>query len=292
MSARPDNSLTSIADELYGVVPEQFVSVRDDRIKAARDSGDRTLAAAIRSLRKPTVAAFAVNLLVRERRAAVEELLALGDALREAQQELSPTELRALSQQRHRVVRALVDDAAERARGRGVRVDTAALDQVQATLDAALTHPERRDEVLRGQLDRAVDPSTDPSMTLTWPTTGAIACPPARSGSAATETSARRSDTAAARRREQERAHRTAAAQEAVRAAEAALEEAERAVADAESARVDAADRLEQLREQVREAERRVAEAALDARTAGRQRDSARRDVEQARAALDRLARA
>ncbi len=93
VSSRPDNSLTSIADELYGVVPEQFVSVRDDRIKAARDSGDRTLAAAIRSLREPTVAAFAVNLLVRERRAAVEELLALGDALREAQQELSPTEL-------------------------------------------------------------------------------------------------------------------------------------------------------------------------------------------------------
>ena len=46
-----------IADELYGLPPDEFVPARDDRVAAAKESGDRDLARALARLRRPTKAA-------------------------------------------------------------------------------------------------------------------------------------------------------------------------------------------------------------------------------------------
>ena len=56
----------SVAGELYGLPPEEFVRARTGREKQARAAGDRDLAAQIHALAKPTAVAWLANQLVRE----------------------------------------------------------------------------------------------------------------------------------------------------------------------------------------------------------------------------------
>ncbi|MFV0138119.1 hypothetical protein ACLGIH_34035 [Streptomyces sp. HMX87] len=58
--------LETVSDELYGLRPGDFTAARNERAKAARSAGDRELAEQIRRLRRPTLAAWAGNLLVRQ----------------------------------------------------------------------------------------------------------------------------------------------------------------------------------------------------------------------------------
>src|SRR6478735_10130604 len=54
--------LDAIAVELYALPPDDFTSARNARAAAA----DRSLAARVKTLRKPTAAAWAVDLLARD----------------------------------------------------------------------------------------------------------------------------------------------------------------------------------------------------------------------------------
>ena len=74
-------------DELYGLDPSDFVAARNDLARRLRREGDRTLAAEVATLRRPTPAAWAVNQLTRRHRDDVEELVRLGEALQAAQDE-------------------------------------------------------------------------------------------------------------------------------------------------------------------------------------------------------------
>ena len=58
------DELTDAVAELYQAPPEDFVSARAERVKALRDSGDKDAAKQVAALRKPTVGAWLVNLLV------------------------------------------------------------------------------------------------------------------------------------------------------------------------------------------------------------------------------------
>lgn len=78
-------TLDDVAEELYGLPPEEFTEVRNARAKEIGATGNRELAAEVRRLPKPTVAAWLANALVRTRATMVEELIALGSELREAQ---------------------------------------------------------------------------------------------------------------------------------------------------------------------------------------------------------------
>jgi hypothetical protein len=51
--------LDEVADELYGVPPEEFVATRRERERQARADGDRVLATSIAALPKPSLAAWA-----------------------------------------------------------------------------------------------------------------------------------------------------------------------------------------------------------------------------------------
>src|SRR5436190_3667391 len=72
-------------DELYAADLEQFVAERTRLAKALRDAGDREGAEAFAKLRKPSVAAWALNQLTRRNRREVDMLLDAGHRLREAQ---------------------------------------------------------------------------------------------------------------------------------------------------------------------------------------------------------------
>ena len=57
------DELLEIADGLYGLPQDEFTPARDARAKELK--ADKDLAAAVKKLKKPSVAAWAVNLFVR-----------------------------------------------------------------------------------------------------------------------------------------------------------------------------------------------------------------------------------
>src|SRR5262245_11952272 len=75
----------AVAVELYGLPLEEFTAERDRRAKALRAEGERDAAAVVAALRKPTLAAWTVNQLVRSRRDDLDALLEAGNDLLEAQ---------------------------------------------------------------------------------------------------------------------------------------------------------------------------------------------------------------
>jgi hypothetical protein len=144
--------LTTVADELYGLLPAQFTAARDARAAEARRAGDKQLAGEIKALKKPTTGAWLANLLVRERRAQVDRLVDLGAELRQAQAGLAADEVRRLSQERHRVVASLRDEARVLARDVGQPVSDAVALELEGTLDAALADADAAAALRSGQL--------------------------------------------------------------------------------------------------------------------------------------------
>lgn len=148
-------TLDQVVAELYGLPPAEFVAARTERARQARDAGDKALAAAIGKLRRPTVAAWALNLLSREASDDVRALLEVGDALRDAQRRLSAEQLRALTTQRQKVVNAVTRKSADLAASRGQRLTEPVLRDIGASLQAALADPSVADELRAGTLTTA-----------------------------------------------------------------------------------------------------------------------------------------
>lgn len=151
-----ESEIDAVADELYQVPPERFIEERDARVAQARAGGDRELGAAIGRLRRPTVTAWVVNLLVRDQPEAVEELSSLGEELRRAQSELRGSALRGLLEQRQRVVAGLVQAARRRAGAEGHAVSAQTAYEIEQTLHAALADPDVAEEVRSGRLVKPV----------------------------------------------------------------------------------------------------------------------------------------
>jgi hypothetical protein len=149
-------NLAQVADELYALAPTAFRTARDERASRARAAGDAGLADAIKKLRRPTVSAWLVNLLVREAPAQVDELLELGESLREAQHALAGDRLRDLSGQRRRLITAMSQEAKRLAADAGQSLSAQAEREVQDTLEAALADPAIADAVRSGRLTRAL----------------------------------------------------------------------------------------------------------------------------------------
>src|SRR5213592_1230436 len=89
--------LTAARRELYGVLPAEFVSTRTELAKRAQASGDRNLAGEIKAMRKPSLAAWLVNALARERAESLTELIDLGRDLREGMAGVDADGLRELT---------------------------------------------------------------------------------------------------------------------------------------------------------------------------------------------------
>jgi hypothetical protein len=147
-----DIDLDAVADELYGLAPPEFTSQRDARAADARRAGDKALAAEIKKLRRPNTGAWLANLLTRERGQQVAGLLELGAALRAAQAELATDDLRRLSSERHRQVAELEREARDIARRHDQVVSDGALQELAATLEAALADEQAANAFRAGRL--------------------------------------------------------------------------------------------------------------------------------------------
>ena len=117
--------LLEIADELYGLPLAEFTPARDARAKELKGTD---LAPRVKALRKPSTAAWVVNLLVRRETEQVDQVLAVGAALREAQASMSGEELRALTRQRRQLTAAVTTQARRTAREEGTKVTDVAFD--------------------------------------------------------------------------------------------------------------------------------------------------------------------
>jgi hypothetical protein len=149
--------MRDVATRLYTEPPDRFVAARDEAVAEARAAGDLDAARQIAKLRKPTVAAWLVNLLAHRRPELVDQLADLSAALRAAQRELRGDELRDLSRQRRQAVAALV--AAARALAVAEEPELARaklpLAVVENTLTAAMSDEDIATQVRTGRLVRA-----------------------------------------------------------------------------------------------------------------------------------------
>jgi len=321
-------NLAQVADELYALAPTEFRTARDERARQARVDGDADLAEAVKKLRRPTVSAWLVNLLVREAPGQVGELLELGESLREAQQALDGDRLRDLSAQRRRLVTAATQEAKQLAAQAGQAVSAQVEREVQDTLEAALAGPAIADAVRSGRLTRALayaglgEGIGESDAVAVWPPPAErplqpgdrVAPSPAREREkragpakqragqrpATSQRPSREARAAERERREAEAAERAQQEAEAAernrreaaedaREAQAGLDAAEREVADARGQHEALQGRIEELERQLGQLQAESAERLRALRHAQRSRDIAARALD---GALRRLARA
>lgn len=147
--------LLAIADDLYALPVGEFTAARDARAKELKGS-DKELSARVKALRKPSAAAWVVNLFVRRESEQVEQVVAVGAALREAQANLDGEELRALTRQRRQLTAAVTGRARAVAAEEGHRLTDAVADQVEATLTAAMLDEGAASAVRSGLLTAAL----------------------------------------------------------------------------------------------------------------------------------------
>ncbi|MGX1564682.1 hypothetical protein [Streptomyces sp. NPDC055506] len=156
----------AVADELYALRPEEFTAARASAVAAARTAGDRDLAERIGALRKPSLAAWVGNLLVRSLPGEVEPLLRLGEGLRQAHHDLDGPQLRELSRQQHAIVRALSAQARQLAGEAGHSIGDGVQREVENTLHAVLADPEAARAWASGRLVKPL------SATVGFPAVG------------------------------------------------------------------------------------------------------------------------
>ncbi|QCX29132.1 hypothetical protein FC770_12765 [Nocardioides jishulii] len=256
--------LLGAADDLYALAVTDFTLARD-ALAASLKSEDKELAAAVKALRKPTVAGWAVNLFVRRESEQVDQLLDLGAALRDAQSALDGEELRALSRQRRQVTAAMATRARAVAADEGQRLTQAVLDQVEATFTAALLDEGAAVAVRSGMLVQAI------TVTGVGPAdlTGVVALPDALGFTAPPREAPEREEEPRPVLRlvpdPERRTKERRAAKEEVAAAERAVTRAARAQRSAQRRVDDLEARLLRLRSEADELRRRVAQLEAEA---------------------------
>ncbi|MGH3902599.1 MAG: hypothetical protein ACRDTE_00095 [Pseudonocardiaceae bacterium] len=276
-----------VAAELYTVHPTGFVAARNAAVARAREAGDRDLATAIGKLRRPTLSAWAVNVLVHSAGAEVTELLSLGEELRAAQQRLLGEQLRRLNQQRREVIGALARRAGQLAADAGHPLGGAASAEVEQTLAAALADPDSAEAVRAGQLTRPLQHiglGAEPLVAVP-PDSGTLdvhsPSPAPSSGPSPAPSPGPDDEIARGRRRRAERAARDLArAGHDLDEAIARAEQADQQQRDTAERYADIGRRIAELEQERELAERERADAQRRARSAARVRDEAQRRLQ------------
>jgi hypothetical protein len=245
--------------ELYGVPREQFIAERAAWAKALRAEGLRDDAARVAALRKPSVAAWTVNRLVRTEPDRFAALLKAGDALRTAQDRMlsgdgTADELRDAVEHERAAVGALLSSATD-------EMSPSVSDRVAGTLHAAALDLDARGEVSSGRLVEELQHV-------------GFGGEPLAAGRAPKRPPAKRTDASEREQAEERRlAEERAQARRSEREARHRLEAAERVLADAEHRHASAQAALD-------EAEEKLDAAQADVRSASDAHDAAQRALD------------
>lgn len=136
--------LRDVAGELYAAAPADFIAKRN----AAAAGADKPTAKQIKTLRKPSASAAAINALVREHPELVGDVLDIGSRMRDAFASRDRAEIRALTQERQRLLQRATD---------GLDLSPAVQREVEETLQAAVIDPAAAAAVRSGMLVRALE---------------------------------------------------------------------------------------------------------------------------------------
>lgn len=249
------DEVDAIAAELYALPPAEFTAARNARAGLAAPA----LAKRLKALRKPTVSAWAVNLLARDGQLA--DAVELSAALREAQDDLDAAELSRLGRQRRQLVAALAKQAVELVEQAGAAVSTAAREDVEKTINAAVMDAAAAAAVMTGRLVRPLEAGdVDPAAladAVGGSVPGVMTPPP-------------RDDLADGRARK--------AAEKAAREAGRLAGEAERELARVDARRAKAQERVDHVRERIDDLRRDLAALEADERAAVDRLDAVERD--------------
>lgn len=257
-----DSELTDIAVMLYTGSPMDFVSARNAR---AADTDDPALAARIRALKKPSVAAWVVNVFAHERGPQLAEALQLAEELREAQADLDARALAQLGRDRRALTNRLAANAAELAETRGQRITASTREAVQQTISAAFFDPTAAAAVASARLVRELEPAGTFADIADSIVGGGAPSAPTVTAKPLDEVKARRE------RRDAERA---------VREAEKAHDRVAREAATTDRALRDASVRVEELTRREQELDAELAKVRADATRARLAADRAETEQE------------
>jgi hypothetical protein len=270
-------------DELYSGPLGEFVARRDRLARELRTT-DKDAAAAVKALRKPSRAAWAVNQAVRQSPNLLDEVVAAGDALRTAQEralrEGASASLHDATRARQRAVRALADVAV----GALGNTGEGARDAIEQTLTAASIDDTAASEVRGARLVQELEPPDIFAALDGAPSRAGARAPKAARGRPApaprqappapapARTVAARGKDDRVKQAELDARHARAEADAAQRAHDAAARRAD-ALAQKAQAAIAAAD----------DARRAVRSAAQKARDARRRLEQAERNAQAAR---------
>jgi hypothetical protein len=262
--------LKSIADQLYALRPTEFMAARAELAREAKEAGDKDTAAKIAKFRKPSQAAWALNLFARGKPAELKRLANLGVALRDAHGRFDGETLRELSKQRHQLVRAMVAEVRSLAASEGTRLSESALRDVEAVFTAALADPAVSEALQGGTLAATTDLSSQEG----WPETPEPMVD---------EVAVRREQRAERRRQELGRARAEAQHTSEVR------DRAQHALASAEQKAERAARQVEELTAELERAQATEKDANADVKEARTVFRTAEKAAERARRNLESL---
>ncbi len=277
-----DRDVGDRVDELYSGDPDRFTASRNELAAGLKAEGRNQDASEVRALRKPTVAAWAVNRLVRDAPADIDALLAAGERLRTAQRGVmsgtSADAFREATARRRSLVNALVERGVAILDAAG-RSSAGAIEDVRKTLEACSASEDAAALVRGARLAQPLAPpsgfgETPPGLTLVRPRGAARRAgdePPPRGSRGAPDD--RRSRT----EREQDERRRVA---ELARTATSAERKLDRARTRQETARgrVERAEQaLADARASLRGAEADRRGAAVEAKRARQAADAAER---------------
>lgn len=270
--------LRAAVQQLYAAPPARFTPLRSELVAEARSAGDKDLAMSIGALRKPTVAAWAVNHFVRGSGEAMDDFRGFALLLRQAQRTLDAEQLRLLGRERARRVDELAAQIEAAAAEAGQPIGAAAGAEVRATLTAFIADEAAERSVLTGSLVRALAYSGFGSVELD----NVLAVEPSEVGESPVMTETVDLDERRRARAAAERAKLDAAVDRARRAVEGAEHHVEILAARQEEASAGIAD----LERQLATARTRLEKVTAEHDEARGIRDSLRADLEEAQAAL------
>ena len=147
-------------DDLYGLPVEEFTKARDELAKELRTAGKKEAADEVKSLRKPSVSAWAVNQAFRRSPQEAKALVKAGDELRKAQRGVvsgrDPAQLREATTAHRRLVEELTEEARAALEERGA-ASAATVTRVAQTLRAASIDKETSKTLTAGTLAEDVE---------------------------------------------------------------------------------------------------------------------------------------
>jgi hypothetical protein len=245
-------------EDLYGLPLDRFVASRAALVKALRTEKRREQASEVAALRKPSVAAWAVNQLVRTEPKAVQALFDSGDDLARAQDQAAAGKgggdaMRTATHRQREAVRELVEAAERLLSSEGQAVSPATTERVGETLRAAANDEDARRQVAGGCLTR--------ELRLVGLGISGLAASSVESDRSAPEPPASR-DAEADRVAASERAAALKAARRTEAEAGRAATRADQELAAARARRVQAAAALEEAETLLAAAARRAEDAA------------------------------